>query len=199
MIGSNAVAIDIWRLPLDLAGEPLEGLERMLSNDERERAARFRFDRDRRRFIAARGFVRIVLGRYLGLDGGRLTMGYESHGKPQMTGSHAVDLRFNVAHSGEVGSLAVAQGVDVGVDVEVLRELPDCPSRSMASRSRSCRVSPLRYFAFARARRLQRNGICTMSRISQSMRPRQPCAHRARRSSLATSSQSLTCRRYRSL
>ena len=128
----RSVAVEVWRFHLDLAPAPLAELGGMLSLDERARAARFHFDRDRRRFTAARGSVRCVLGRYLGIPASALTFGYDSHGKPYLTGSHGIDLRFNVAHSGEVALLAVTDGVDVGVDVEVPRELPD--RRQLAAR-----------------------------------------------------------------
>jgi 4'-phosphopantetheinyl transferase len=47
-------------------------------------------------------------------------------GKPYL--ANAPHLRFNTAHSGDVVLIAVAFGVEVGVDVERLRPLPDCVS-----------------------------------------------------------------------
>ncbi|MGH8526648.1 MAG: 4'-phosphopantetheinyl transferase, partial [Gammaproteobacteria bacterium] len=62
----RANEIHVWIISLQLGASELMGLGQMLSDDERDRATRYRFDRDRRRFIAARGRLRQVVGHYLG-------------------------------------------------------------------------------------------------------------------------------------
>lgn len=114
--------IHVWKIPLGLpAGAPagtlprvLEGLARSLSSDERHRAARFRFERDRRRFLAARGALRDILAGYLGLDPGEVRFSYGPAGKPAL----APFLGFNLSHSGDLALCAVAAGREVGVDLE---------------------------------------------------------------------------------
>lgn len=59
--------IHLWSASLDVGAELLAPL---LSEDERERAGRFRFERDRRRLLAGRGWLRVLLGR-LSADGRR--------------------------------------------------------------------------------------------------------------------------------
>jgi 4'-phosphopantetheinyl transferase len=59
-----------------------------------------------------------VLARYLGVDASSLILEPAAHGKPALPGSR---LRFNLAHSGDVALVAVAQDRDVGVDVERVR------------------------------------------------------------------------------
>jgi 4'-phosphopantetheinyl transferase len=96
-----------------------------LSSDEKTRADRFRFDKDRRRFILARGLLRQVLSRYAQAEPAALTFTYSDDGKPELLqqgGGQAV--RFNLSHSGDVVLIAVTRGRHLGVDVECLdREL----------------------------------------------------------------------------
>jgi len=98
----------------------LRCLERNLSDDERARASRFRFARDRDRFVGARGLLREILGLYLNASPGRLSFGYGAHGKPFLAGEHST-LRFNVSHSFDAMLLAIAHMREVGVDVEGVR------------------------------------------------------------------------------
>jgi 4'-phosphopantetheinyl transferase len=89
----------------------------VLDDVERAQAARFVFERDRRRYIAAHTAVRVVLGRCLDVAPDAVTFACGARGKPRLAGC-AVDLRFNLSHSGERALLAVALGREVGVDIE---------------------------------------------------------------------------------
>jgi 4'-phosphopantetheinyl transferase len=99
----------------------LRRLEKNLSADERERASRFRFARDRDRFIGARGLLREILALYLNASPARLSFGYSAHGKPFLAGEEYSTLRFNVSHSFDAMLLAIAHMREVGVDVEGVR------------------------------------------------------------------------------
>jgi 4'-phosphopantetheinyl transferase len=108
--------VHIWRLDLS----PLRDLMpewAMLSTDERARADRFHFDRDRRRFVAAHGALRRILGTYCEAPGNELRFVYAPEGKPSLAAPWS-RVRFNLAHSGEMGLIAVARDREVGVDVE---------------------------------------------------------------------------------
>jgi 4'-phosphopantetheinyl transferase len=113
--------VRVWSAHLDRL--PAALLARSLSADEQERARRFHFERDRRRFAAARGLLRHLLGGYLGLDPARLRLRYGPWGKPSLAEDEG--LRFNVSHSGGRALLAFAWRLDVGVDVERIRPVPE--------------------------------------------------------------------------
>lgn len=113
--------VHVWRLHLDRPAEAVERLAACLSADEVARARRYRFRRDRDRFVAARGLLRTVLGRYLGADPGGLRFRLGPHGKPALAEPAAHDLRFNLAHSDRLALLAVGRGREVGIDVERIR------------------------------------------------------------------------------
>jgi 4'-phosphopantetheinyl transferase len=78
----------------------------------------FRFQWDRGRFVAARGWLRWVLGRYLDRAPQDLRFRSDSGGKPALAGPGDGFLRFNVSHSGGLALVAVTAGREIGVDVE---------------------------------------------------------------------------------
>lgn len=108
--------VHVWRLTLD---HPLEQFLSLLHADEVERANRFHFERDRKHFVIARGFLRVLLGRYLTADPKGLTFSYGAYGKPSL--EIETPLRFNMSHSHGVALYALTEGRDIGVDVEFVR------------------------------------------------------------------------------
>ena len=115
-------AVDCWCVRLDVSPGDLGST---LTGDERERCARFRFARDRRRFVVAHGVLRRLLGRYLGVRPEGLRFERNEFGKPRLSPRFDRRLRFNLSHSADVALIAVAVDAEVGVDVEYIRALPD--------------------------------------------------------------------------
>ncbi|MDJ0630923.1 MAG: 4'-phosphopantetheinyl transferase superfamily protein [Rhodobacter sp.] len=102
-----------FRLDSD-ADIALAAAERLLSDDETARAARFHFDRDRHRYIRARGVLRRVLGEATDQPPEALCFDYGPRGKPRL----AVGPAFNLSHSGDHGAVALAETGRVGLDIE---------------------------------------------------------------------------------
>jgi 4'-phosphopantetheinyl transferase len=118
----SSAQVHVWRVSLEPDASGVEQLQRNLSADELQRAARFHFPRDRRRFIVARGALRDILGRYLGMPPSDLDFCYSSYGKPALAHAPGEEwLRFNVSHSHELALVAVTRDREVGVDLEYLR------------------------------------------------------------------------------
>ena len=114
--------IHVWRASLDADESHLHGLEQTLSEDERDRADRFYFRKDRESFIAGRGLLRTILARYLGTDASGLQFCCGAHGKPALAAEHSTQrLCFNVSYSCGLALLAFARGRNLGVDVEHVR------------------------------------------------------------------------------
>lgn len=109
--------VHVWAVDLR---EPAPGALALLSEGEIERAARFQFERDRRRFLAARAGLRRVLAGYLGCDAREIRFEAGAMGKPRTPG-----IEFNLSHSHELALVAVAGTTPVGVDVEYLRPQSD--------------------------------------------------------------------------
>ena len=99
-----------------------DGALALLDTSERERAARFYFDRDRRRFIAAHASMRVVLGRCLDRPPQSLRFTAGSNNKPRLV-DPPLDLHFNLSHAGERALLALTLGHEIGVDIEEERPI----------------------------------------------------------------------------
>jgi 4'-phosphopantetheinyl transferase len=112
------IGTELWRVFLDVEGGDWVELGRSLPPDERQRAARLRFDRDRRRFIRTRTALREILSDCLGVPACQIAFRYGSHGKPEVAGTGAFETHFNVSHSEGLAVIAVVRGHRVGVDIE---------------------------------------------------------------------------------
>ncbi len=124
--------VHVWLTTLELPGDQVGRMETLLSLDEREKAARFHFEKDRRHYIAGRGFLRSLLGEYLAADPARLEFVCNSYGKPSLASSPTPTLRFNLSHSRGLALCAVAHERDVGIDLEYIR--PDFATDEIAER-----------------------------------------------------------------
>jgi 4'-phosphopantetheinyl transferase len=111
--------IAVIRVSLDAS---LPGALDYLSPDERARAARFVFDRDRRRFITSHAWTRIAIASCLDCAPASLRFATGARGKPFLVGA-AQDIRFNLAHSGERALIAIGTGQEIGVDLEAHRSI----------------------------------------------------------------------------
>ena len=108
--------VHVWRLELE---QPVDRFIELLDAEEIARANRFHFEKDRNHFMVARGFLRVLLGRYLQIDPKQLKFTYGAYGKPALPGEAL--LRFNMSHSHGIALYAFTEGRDVGVDVEYVR------------------------------------------------------------------------------
>jgi 4'-phosphopantetheinyl transferase len=125
--------VHVWRAALDVSPPELESFHNLLDGPERERAERFHRDEDRRRFIAAHGLVRTLLGRYLDAPPERLQFLAGPWGKPALRrGAEMQDIRFSLSHSGHLALFAFAHGREVGVDIECIQ--PDFHWEPIAKR-----------------------------------------------------------------
>ncbi len=114
--------VHVWRAALDQTASQRQYFQRHLAADERARAARLYFERDREHFIVARGVLRDILARYLNREPGSLSFRYGSHGKPALAGNDdEAGIRFNISHSRGMALCAVALGREVGIDIEQVR------------------------------------------------------------------------------
>ncbi|MDB4949108.1 MAG: phosphopantetheinyl transferase [Gemmatimonadetes bacterium] len=118
--------VHVWRIPLQPPEPTVRRLEATLSDDERARAARFRFPAHRVAYVAGRGVLRALLGRYLGTDPRAVRFGYTAHGKPHLAPvAGGPDLRFNLSNTETLALAAFALGRDLGVDLERVKPMPD--------------------------------------------------------------------------
>jgi 4'-phosphopantetheinyl transferase len=114
--------VHVWSVRLCREPPAVEALFRILSRDERQRAEEYVFERDRSRFIQARGELRMILGGYLGVRADRIRFRYDEFGKPWLGGPDGDRLGFNLTHSHGMALVAVARGRRVGIDIEYVDE-----------------------------------------------------------------------------
>ena len=114
--------VHVWRATLDQTPSQIQSFLQTLAADERTRAERFYFEKDREHFIVARGVLRAILGGYLNQAPESLSFCYSAHGKPSVAGEFGADaIRFNMSHSHGIALYAVAHGREVGIDIERVR------------------------------------------------------------------------------
>ena len=117
-------AVHVWRVELDRPAAELSSLGALLDAEERTRAARFVFARDRARYTVAHAALRQVLGEYLDASPRALRFVEGPHGKPALAAPwSASGLRFNLSHSSGVALCAVTRHLELGVDVECIRPI----------------------------------------------------------------------------
>jgi 4'-phosphopantetheinyl transferase len=130
--------IELWEIDLNAVAVASEQCDwwRWLSEDERDRADRYRRPRDRQQFLIARGLLRQRLGDYLGRPPASLRFRYGQHGKPELDPAFGSDrsIWFNTSHSGGVALLAFSWDGAIGVDLEAPKSMSDPHLLKLAQR-----------------------------------------------------------------
>jgi 4'-phosphopantetheinyl transferase len=114
--------IHLWWVPLPTEIQHVGTYYRILSNEERKRAASFYYQKDRDSYMISHGILRILLGRYLKEEPEGLRFTYHRFGKPCLeTRKGILPLHFNLSHSDGLTVYAFSVSREVGIDVESTR------------------------------------------------------------------------------
>lgn len=118
--------------------------EDSLSELERCRAAAFRFEKDRFRFIVRRGLLRQMLSLITGMAVAELRIAVGQFGKPML--ADLPGLHFSVSHSDGLVCLGFSREGRIGVDVERRSELsnPATMARTIFSAADTAEIESLR-------------------------------------------------------
>jgi 4'-phosphopantetheinyl transferase len=98
----------------------LNAFKEILSEDEKRKAAKFRFEKDRDTSIIARGSLRFLLGKYLNMPPKAISFSYGEFGKPKV--ETVQNLKFNVSHSKDFIVIGFVKNYDIGIDVEFIKK-----------------------------------------------------------------------------
>lgn len=109
----------VWRIDLKQPPTTKSELLSMLSQEEHERLAQFRFEHLQQSFLISHGALRQILAQYTGLAPAQLRFAIGPFGKPAL--SPASDLRFNLSHSENLALIAITRTRELGVDIEFMR------------------------------------------------------------------------------
>ncbi len=116
--------VHIWRVSLALSSDQETQSLAALSADERQRADRFLALPARTQYVAARSALRGILGRYLACPPAKIAFQPGPLGKPALTNRSRAPLFFNLSHSRDLALVAATRSGEIGVDVELVREMP---------------------------------------------------------------------------
>jgi len=114
----NSGTVHLWQRRLQASDAEVNTFYELLSQDEQERALRFRVERPRRDFVLTRGTLRLLLACYQGSTPREVRFCYTALGKPALEDERS--LNFNVSHADGLTLIALVQQRAIGVDVENL-------------------------------------------------------------------------------
>ncbi len=117
--------LHVWHARLSELTDELPRLSSLLCPEERARAERFCFDRDRIPFILSRAILRSLLAQYCHTPAAEIAFGYGPRGKPGIAPCGGAQIEFNVSHTLDMAVYAITRGRPLGIDVEYVREVKD--------------------------------------------------------------------------
>ncbi len=116
----------IWQVGLEQSDETVEFFGQLLSEGEQERAQRFHFEKDQRKYTIARGVLRMLIGKYQNVSPELLQISTGKYGKPAVTEAfNQPEIFFNISHSDNLAVFAFTRETEIGVDVEHARQLKE--------------------------------------------------------------------------
>src|SRR5271170_6522339 len=139
-----AAEVHVWAWTFAGPTEPAQTDLDILDENERKRTARYYFGPDRVRYSVCHANMRRILGSYLYSPPESLVFREAVGGKPALLlGASNAPLRFNLSHSKTTALLAVALGLEVGVDVEDIRPIERPVAERFFSRAELSSMAPL--------------------------------------------------------
>ena len=109
--------IDVWLC--DLQQLSPDNYYSILSEDECARADKLKVEDKKQQYIITRGALRQRLGLLTNIDPKDFVFEYLEHGKPVLANNHkCADITFNVSHSHDLALIAIAQKLNIGIDIE---------------------------------------------------------------------------------
>lgn len=115
--------VHIWHQSLLVLPPHIRMLSSFLSQDEQQRASRFRHELSRQQYIVGRGSLRCILSQYSNFKPKQVQFGYSQLGKPFLiTDSMPSGIQFNLSHSDQKMLVAVSAGSRVGIDLEYVHK-----------------------------------------------------------------------------
>lgn len=117
----DAAVLDLWRI--HIPSVQFEKIESHLSAEEKNRAGKYKFEKDRNSFAVSRSALRLILSAYLTEIPRNLNFVCNPFGKPSLNLHTKREIYFNVSHSGEFALIAVGCEAEIGIDIELMKEL----------------------------------------------------------------------------
>lgn len=97
----------------------------LLSEEEKVKVERYKFTVDKMRAIKTYVLRRLILSKYLYVSPEKIIFSYNQNGKPSIANSDSHKLHFNYAHTGETVVFALNRNCEIGVDIELIKNIPE--------------------------------------------------------------------------
>jgi 4'-phosphopantetheinyl transferase len=117
----GADEVHVWYALLDTITWDDDEINRLLSAEEKRKAAGFVFALDRKRYALGRAILKIIISDCLSVQPERISFRYNQYGKPELQDS---DISFNMSKSAGRAIFALTRNRSVGVDIEHIRDIP---------------------------------------------------------------------------
>jgi len=112
-------SVHVWQSKLAATTAEIDEYLALLSADERTRARRFHFDKDRNRYIIRRSVLRKLIAGYIDEAPTAIRFEYNEYGKPRLCAEHNSNLHFNLSFSDELSLFAFSRNQSIGIDIEI--------------------------------------------------------------------------------
>lgn len=121
----NTADINVWEINLKDQANHKHQLEKFLSDEEQQHAARFRQDKDKDQFIVTRAYLKLLLADEHHVSPEKINIVAGINGKPYL--KNYTGIQFNVSHTHERAVIALSK-LRIGIDLEFINPAFDYPS-----------------------------------------------------------------------
>ncbi len=126
-----ADAVDIWRIPLDLAATDIEKYHACLNEEELARAAKLKIREKQNQFVVSRAYLKTILSRILDKETRQIKIQHTAQGKPYIKEQYqGEEIHFNLSHSETQAIIALTLSQEIGIDIQKIEANKDYTSLS---------------------------------------------------------------------
>ena len=118
--------ITLWFGSIDRYAGKMNAYLSLISDEEISRSKSFKFPRDRISFIIRHGLLRQKLSELCQLDLRNIDIRTDPNGKPYLANQAGPSgVCFNISHSGDAFAFAFSWIGSIGIDIEIIKPIPD--------------------------------------------------------------------------
>ena len=115
----SANDVHLWQLNIEQFDAHIMRLKSTISENERRKAASFRFEKHKKRYVIVHGVLRIILSFYLNIKPNQIDFSYGPFGKPFLGDELSKNkTQFNLSHSHNIAFYVFTKKRRIGIDLE---------------------------------------------------------------------------------
>lgn len=113
--------VQLWKIKAVQNRNKISSLKKILSNEEKLKSEKFRFEKDSFTYITAHATLRLLISNYINISAKEITFKTNQYGKPDILFPDKTKLRFNLSHSNNQILIGFTLNESIGVDVEKIK------------------------------------------------------------------------------